>query len=685
MKSRALIVALSTVAMLVVGLPAASADQYQCDPECVISGTVRDVKGAPVPGVQVWKATGTSITSSGGDTTTTDSLGRYSFSQRSRTESLRIGVLEGYRTLDPRVSGAWSQSYYPGVGSLSEATVFTMGDRQELTGIDLVVHRGGEIYGQVTGDKGHIGSIVRITLFRRVVIDGVASFQEYRYAGDAVDHAYSRKDNFGPDGRPGSYYFGALPPGTYRVGLDGYTMNALPTWYGGADTLAAAKNIVIKDGQSVVADLKLTKGPQVTGRVVRPNGEPAIDVEVGFHRTDRDEQMARGAWDSATARTDREGRYTVDVAPGHYEIGPVNLELGDRTDDLLTVSRAGAVAPDVTLSTDPGYTIFHGLYEYESGGERHIGDGGVRVYRRAADGTWEQVKNVSIDYGNADRRFTLMVASEGGGEYTVGFGKSPHEVFLGGRMTLDTAETVQVGVDDVVTGLDWFAPGWGIMSGHVTVTGEPDTDWRGRVEVLQRIDGAWHVVASTPRVGYPLGRFEDLALLPGTYRFRFTGDERFADLYWPSSASLADADDVVVRAREPLVLEPAVLRPGAAAFTEVKPGMISGPAVVGTPLTVDPGTWSPAPETFDFQWKVAGADVPGATGDTFTPRPEDVGAEVSVRIRVSGTGHASVVRTLSASTVQAAPVPPSPWQSLLNSLFKPGGLSWLDRLLGRTG
>jgi|GEM_PF-6856720 len=680
MKSRALVVVLSAMAMLAVGLPAASADQYQCDPECVISGTVRDVKGAPVPGVQVWKATGTSITSSGGDTTTTDSLGRYSFSQRSRTESLRIGVLEGSQTLDPRGSGAWSQSYYPGVGSLSEATIFTMGDRQQLTGLDLVVHRGGEIYGQVLGDTSPIGSIIEVTLFRRVVVDGVASFQEYRYGGRDVGHAYSRKDTFGPDGR-GVYYFGGLPPGTYRVGLDGYTMNTLPTWYGGADTLAAAKDILVKESQSVVADFRLTKGPQVTGRVVRPNGEPAMDVAVAFERMDDDDQMARGASGGATARTDAEGRYTIDVAPGHYRIWPESEKFGPPTRELLTVTRAGAVAPDLSLSVGEGYTAFHGLYQYEPTNAQ----GGVRLYRRGADGQWTAVDPVSLTYGRTDRRFTLIVPSEGGGEYTLGFGKSPHEVFLGGRMTLDTAETVQVGVDDVVTGLDWFAPGWGIMSGHVTVTGEPDTDWRGRVEVLQRIDGAWHVVASTPRVGYPLGRFEDLALLPGTYRFRFTGDERFADLYWPSSASLADADDVVVRAHGPLVLEPAVLRPGAAAFTEVKPAAISGSAVVGTPLTADPGTWSPAPETFDFQWKVAGADVPGATGDTFTPRPEDVGAEVSVRIRVSGMGHASVVRTLSASTVQAAPVPPSPWQSLLNSLFKPGGLSWLDRLLGRTG
>ena len=51
---------------------------------------------------------------------------------------------------------------------------------------------------------------------------------------------------------------------------------------------------------------------------------------------------------------------------------------------------------------------------------------------------------------------------------------------------------------------------------------------------------------------------------------------------------------------------------------------LQGTPKVGTPLTANPGTWTPSGTAFSYQWQVGGAPV-GATGVTYTPTSADVG------------------------------------------------------------
>lgn len=92
------------------------------------------------------------------------------------------------------------------------------------------------------------------------------------------------------------------------------------------------------------------------------------------------------------------------------------------------------------------------------------------------------------------------------------------------------------------------------------------------------------------------------------------------------------------------------------ATPQVSPGTLarrSAPAVTGIPrvgsrLTADPGSWSPAAAT-TFQWYADGRAVEGAIAQTFVPTARQRGASIRVRVTARRAGYASASAT-SAST-----------------------------------
>jgi hypothetical protein len=101
---------------------------------------------------------------------------------------------------------------------------------------------------------------------------------------------------------------------------------------------------------------------------------------------------------------------------------------------------------------------------------------------------------------------------------------------------------------------------------------------------------------------------------------------------------------------------------GAQAPQNTSRPTISGVARVGEELTVDPGSWSGAPDSFAYQWQrcdVDGAscfDVGGATGKTYGVRLADLGYRLRVVVKAtsaSGSGTAT-----SGFTAIVAPTTP---------------------------
>jgi uncharacterized protein YdbL (DUF1318 family) len=74
------------------------------------------------------------------------------------------------------------------------------------------------------------------------------------------------------------------------------------------------------------------------------------------------------------------------------------------------------------------------------------------------------------------------------------------------------------------------------------------------------------------------------------------------------------------------------------AFTSPTP-TISGTRKVAYTLTAVPGTWSPAPTTFTYQWYRSGVAISGATARTYKLTSLDKGKYVKVRVTGTRSGY----------------------------------------------
>lgn len=72
---------------------------------------------------------------------------------------------------------------------------------------------------------------------------------------------------------------------------------------------------------------------------------------------------------------------------------------------------------------------------------------------------------------------------------------------------------------------------------------------------------------------------------------------------------------------------------------------IDGTPTFGETLTANEGTWAPSNVTFTYQWKANGADILGATSQSYTPTADKVGTTLAVAITGSATGYTDVTST----------------------------------------
>lgn len=90
----------------------------------------------------------------------------------------------------------------------------------------------------------------------------------------------------------------------------------------------------------------------------------------------------------------------------------------------------------------------------------------------------------------------------------------------------------------------------------------------------------------------------------------------------------------------------------AGVLTSAKP-TITGTPKVGQLLTALPGSWSPNPIAFDYQWLRDGLAIAGAVSATYTPTGSDNGSPISVRVTGSATGYQAASTTSDPTTIAA--------------------------------
>lgn len=90
------------------------------------------------------------------------------------------------------------------------------------------------------------------------------------------------------------------------------------------------------------------------------------------------------------------------------------------------------------------------------------------------------------------------------------------------------------------------------------------------------------------------------------------------------------------------------------ALVATSPPTISGTPKVDAPLTASTGGWNKTGATHAYQWLANGVAIPQATGPTYTPTAQQVGATFTVRVTASRYAYLSGSST-SAATPAAAP------------------------------
>lgn len=82
--------------------------------------------------------------------------------------------------------------------------------------------------------------------------------------------------------------------------------------------------------------------------------------------------------------------------------------------------------------------------------------------------------------------------------------------------------------------------------------------------------------------------------------------------------------------------------------------VISGPPAQGLEITVSAGEWTPAPDSYTYQWYRNGEPISGATGDRYTLAAADVEQEVTARVTVEKAGYQPASAASNSVTVLPA-------------------------------
>ena len=134
----------------------------------------------------------------------------------------------------------------------------------------------------------------------------------------------------------------------------------------------------------------------------------------------------------------------------------------------------------------------------------------------------------------------------------------------------------------------------------------------------------------------------------GAYSYVFevnTAGSRTYRAYAPATKTLAAAYSAT--AAITVVAKPKT------AFTKTVTPTVTGTRQVGQALTASTGTWSPAPATYNFQWRRNGDAITGAKSATYALTAGDHGTYVTVEVSASRSGSVTIRESVTSSTVAA--------------------------------
>ncbi|RFA09259.1 hypothetical protein B7R54_08485 [Subtercola boreus] len=603
------------------------------DKVTTISGTVKGSAATPVALANVY-VTAYADTGFTAGSTSTSATGKYVLVlPAGGTYKL---LFNNYQN-DDFLSSTWWRNKQ----TQETADTITVASGKQSTGNNIVLDKVASISGTVTGAG-------------TPAVPLMTSVTAYTTAGSYAGYGYADST--------GAYTVSGLPAGSYKLFFNNSSNSTFVSsaWWKNKPTMALADVITVTSGQVVTGkNLTLPKGTSISGSV-KGSGSPTTPlagINVVAYPGD-DNTYA------ASAYTDSAGNYTLPgllagsyklkfynnastsfVSSGWYNNQPtrekatvVTLTAGTPvTGRSFVLAKSASISGTVTGAGTPATPL---------------PNVNVTAYTRAGD---------YVGSGFTDASGQYVISGLAADTYRLQFRNNysnqafESQTWWKNKPTADLADPITLAAGATRAGTDITLAKAVVISG--TVTDASGSGVSGvTVPVWRLVNGSYLRLTDFYNPGTDSsGRYTLPGLSPGSYKVGFTdystgnsldgtGGVKYQDEFWNDKATLTAATPIPLTAGQTATSN-ASLSNKLLTFTKTAVPTVTGTTQVGKRLTATPGTWTPAPETFTYQWKSGGVAISGARSSSYVATSADVGKTLTVSVTGSKTGYKPVTTT----------------------------------------
>ena len=532
---------------------------------------------------------------------------------------------------------AYEERWFGGTGSYDTSTPISVTAGTATTGKNIVVVQGATLSGDVVISHGEsqLSAPTRISVSLKPV-------------GGPVEYAYPLKSN----SQDNSFSISAIPSGDYNVAVNvvenSNSQQAFPYSYlwRGADGTGAPEVVHIDAGQ-VVTDFHIVMPAPATLKIKLkvPTSWASGCNQISIWNADSPYSgFFNGAFDGV--------RTIAPLQPGSYKL---SVQCGGAT--LWYGGTSKATASDIVLA--PGQSL-SGLTWDVSASAENLGAISGRV-TRTFDGRPAGISGAKVIlFTTAGVPVAETSSSDDGSYFFAGLPDGAYKVQFNGASNADgnitpfaqsewwnnatsraTSSTVTIATAANVTGIDALLSD---ATGKV-IEGTPAITGTTRVgQTLTVATGTWTTGTTFNYQWYRGDEIPIAGATASTYVLQAQDNGQF--VYCRILGEKSGLQPSTTWAYASGVISGTAMTPGTATIT--------GTAAIGSTLTANKGTWTPASPTFSYQWRRGAVDIPGATDATYVVKPADAGYAISVVVIGSATNYQKAAATSAATATVVA-------------------------------
>ena len=463
-----------------------------------------------------------------------------------------------------------------------------------------------------------------------------------------VEGAHDDLDYWTPVAADGTYEAGGLTKGDYKVAVGSTDGSIVDQRY--VNPQEPAKDTISVGGSSLAGiDFRVTKAARIIGKIILPNEVVPQDYYVyAYDESGRDIATGPvGGNGTFTIGGLKGGKYTVQAVDHYGEMAPVWYPAAN--------SGAGATAIELAGGTDRSIEIT--MLQLASTISGHVS---------GPDGSYARVDVLDsvghvVQSGQASANGQYKVKGLASGTYKVAFNRSSgytsEAQFYKDKPEsagISNADSVKVGAGTAVAGIDATITAGGTIKGRLT-----DKNGHALTGItVVAYNDVTGLTARSARTGDD-GSFAIKGVTNGEYYVQANprSHQGLTPLWLGNSLTEEGSRTIASKRTGSIDLGKLSYADAVGTTARIEPGTVTvaGISKVGGTLTVQPGTWGPAPVNLGFQWFRDGKAIVNATKQAYVLAADDAGATITVA--VTGTKErfaATVVTSQVAKKVELA-------------------------------